>query len=115
MANKKSKLDNLHQTHGKVENRKVTLDQIWGDDGKKKYGTLDPVEYDKYLSELNKSDLQSHAIKVGLVPIDNRETLAKRLKQEFKKYSSMYLVRPDTTNNNPKISKRSKDILSEGR
>jgi hypothetical protein len=37
MANKKSKLDNLHQTHGKVENRKVTLDQIWGDDGKRKY------------------------------------------------------------------------------
>lgn len=114
MPNKKSKLDNLYQTHGKVENRPLTLDQIWGDDGKRKYGTLDPVEYDKYLKDLNKSDLQSHAIKIGLVPIDNRETLVKRLRQEFKKHTSTYLARPNVDNTS-KISKKSKDILSEGR
>lgn len=114
MPRKKSTLDNLNQTHGKVENRKVTLDQIWGDDGKRKYGTLDPVEYDEYLKNLTKSDLQAHATKIGLVPIDDRETLKKRLKQEFVKYTSQYRVRPDSTNNKP-VSKTASDILSEGR
>jgi len=114
MARKKSALDNLSQTHGKVENRKVTLDQIWGDDGKRKYGTLDPVEYDSYLKGLVKTDLQAHAVKIGLIPIDNRETLVKRLKQEFLKYSAQYLVRPDSKSNKP-VSKNAQDILSEGR
>jgi hypothetical protein len=58
--------------------------------------------------------LQQHAIKIGLVPIDDRETLIKRLKSEFKKHVSMYLPRPNLNNNN-KLSKKSKDILSEGR
>jgi hypothetical protein len=114
MPRKKLKLDDLNQTHGKVENKPITLDQIWGDDGKRKYGTLDINEYDKYLKDLNKSDLQQHAIKIGLVPIDDRETLVKRLKTEFKKYVSMYLPRPNLSNKD-KLSKKSKDILSEGR
>jgi hypothetical protein len=114
MARKKSALDNLSQTHGKVETRKVTLDQIWGDDGKRKYGTLDTVEYDSYLKGLVKSDLQAHAIKIGLVPVDDRQTLIKRLKQEFVKYVSQYQVRPDSTSNKP-ASKTARDILSEGR
>lgn len=114
MPRKKSTLDNLNQTHGKVENRKVTLDQVWGDDGMRKYGTLDPVEYDEYLKTLNKSDLQTHATKIGLVPIDDKETLKKRLKQEFIKYASQYKVRPDSTSNKP-VSKTARDILSEGR
>jgi len=114
MPRKKSKLDNLSQTHGKVENRKVTLDQIWGDDGKRKYGTLDPVEYEEYLKGLSKSDLQAHAVKIGLIPIDDRETLRKRLKQEFVKYASQYRVRPDSSSNKP-VSKSARDILSEGR
>lgn len=111
---KKSKLDSLSQTHGKVENRKVTLDQIWGDDGKKKYGTLDTAEYDSYLKGLVKTDLQTHAIKIGLVPVDDRQTLVKRLKQEFVKYTSQYQVRPDSNHHQP-VSKTAKDILAEGR
>jgi hypothetical protein len=114
MPRKKLKLDELSQTHGKVENRPITLDQIWGDDGKRKYGTLDPEKYSQYLADLNKSDLQAHAIKIGLVPIDNRETLVKRLKTEFKKHISLYTARPNIDNVG-KLSKKSKDILSEGR
>ena len=114
MTRKKSALDNLNQTHGKVENRKITLNQIWGDDGRSKYGTLDAVEYDAYLKGLVKSDLQAHAIKIGLIPIDNRETLVKRLKQEFVKHVSQFNVRPNI-NNAKQISKKTKDILSEGR
>ena len=110
---KKSKLDNLSQTHGKVE-KSITLDQVWGNDGKRKYGTLDPVEYDKYLKDLSKSDLQAHAVKVNLVPVDDRQTLIKRLKQEFVKHTSQFKTRPDFKNNKD-VSKNALDILSEGR
>ena len=112
---KSKKLTELHQTHGKIEDtQRKTLDQIWGDDGKRKYGTLDTVEYDSYLKGLVKSDLQAHAIKIGLIPVDDRQTLAKRLKQEFLKYAAQYQVRPDSKNNKP-VSKTARDILAEGR
>lgn len=113
MPKRKNKLDSLNQIHGKIE-KPITLDQVWGDDGKSKYGTLNSDEYNKYLNDLNKSDLQSHAVKIGLVPIDDRETLIKRLKQEFKKHISQFRVRPEL-NNGKKISKEVKDILAEGR
>jgi hypothetical protein len=110
---RKSKLDNLNQVHGKVENP-VTLDQIWGDTGENKYGTLNLEDYEKYVSDLNKSDLQAHAVKVGLVPIDDRKTLVARLKREFVKHVSQYNVKP-LDKKEPKLSKKVKDILSEGR
>jgi hypothetical protein len=50
------------------------------------------------LNEYNKSDLQAHAVKIGLVPIDNRENLIKRLKQEFLKHISQFKARPDVNN-----------------
>ena len=110
---KKSKLDSLTQTHGQVESPR-TLDQIWGDSGQSKYGTLVLAEYQKYLKELTKSDLQTHAVKVGLIPVDNRETLVKRLEKEFNKHVSLYQPAPKT-NNNIKLSKTARDILAEGR
>lgn len=109
---RKSKLDNLTQVHGKVE-KAITLNQVWGDDGTSKYGTLDPKEYDNYLNNLNKSDLQAHAIKVGLVPVDDRQSLVKRLKAEFNKFTAQFKVRPNIKNK--QVSKSSRDILSEGR
>jgi len=110
---RKSKLSQLNQTHGKIE-KPVTLDQIWGDTGITKYGTLDPVEYDKYVNDLNKSDLQAHAVKIGLVPIDDRNTLISRLKREFNKHISAYKVK-SFEKKEIKLSKKSKDILAEGR
>jgi hypothetical protein len=110
---KKSKLDSLTQTHGQVESPR-TLDQVWGDSGQSKYGTLALAEYQKYLKELTKSDLQAHAIKVGLIPVDNRETLVKRLEREFNKHISLYQPAPKTKND-IKLSKSAKDILAEGR
>ena len=110
---KKSKLNNMHQTHGKVENP-VTLDQIWGDSGINKYGTTSIEEYNEYLSGLNRSDLQTHAVKVGLVPIDDRKTLLSRLKREFNKYVSTFKVK-SLDKKETKLSKKSQDALSEGR
>lgn len=113
MPKKKTKLDSLNQTHGKVE-RPITLDQVWGDSGRSRYGTLDINKYEEYLANLNKSDIQAHAVKVGLVPVDDRDSLTRRLKQEFIKYASQFQARPNLTNSKD-ISKKSKDILSEGR
>ena len=110
---KKSKLDQLSQVHGKVE-KPVTLDQIWGDTGLSKYGTLDPEKYEEYLNELNKSDLQAHAVKIGLVPIDDRRNLVTRLKKEFNKHIAQYKV-TEHPSKKVKLSKQVKDILSEGR
>jgi hypothetical protein len=110
---KNNKISQLSQTHGKIE-KPVTLDQIWGDTGINKYGTLDPVKYDKYVNDLNKSDLQAHAVKIGLVPIDDRSTLISRLKREFNKHASTYKSTA-SEKKELKLSKKSKDTLSEGR
>ena len=110
---KKSKLDSLNQTHGQVESPR-TLDQVWGDSGEGKYGTLDLSEYQKYLKECTKSDLQAHAVKIGLIPVDNRETLTKRLVKEFSKHVSMYKV-PKQESKGLNLNKKAKDILAEGR
>jgi len=113
---KKTKLNQINQTHGKVENSSSprTLDQIFGEDGNYKYGTLILEEYISYLNDLNKSDLQSHASKIGLVPIDNREILCTRLKKEFIKHVSGYNVQ-QPQDKKIKNVKTAKDILSEGR
>lgn len=112
----KDKLSELNQVHGKNEydTQKVTLDQIWGDSGNGKYKTLDVNVYTEQLSEMNKSDLQSHATTVGIIPIDNRELLTKRLIAEFQKHVSSYNM-PKNNINPIKLTKEAKKILSEGR
>ena len=112
---KKTKLDDLSQTHGKLQKYEYkTLDQILGDDGMSKYKTLDLEKYSEFLNELNKSDLQSHAIKIGLLPVDNRELLSKRLLKEFQKYASSYTI-PKLESKEIKLDKKARDVLAEGR
>lgn len=103
------------QTHGKIENVPNSLDQIWGDTGISKYGTLDLDEYKKYLNDLNKSDLQTHASKIGLIPVDDTKILKERLEREFIKHASVYAAKISTTETEIKLSKEVKDILAEGK
>jgi len=112
----KPKLSELNQAHGKNEEKsqKVTLDQIWGDTGTSKYNTLDVGVYIDQLKQMNKSDLQSHATTVGIIPIDNRDLLQKRCVTEFPKYVSSFSV-PKTNLNPIKLTKEAQQILSEGR
>ena len=84
----KKKLEDLSQTHGKVEGFKPnSLDQVWGDTGETRYGHLDEDEYIKELNDMTKADLFAHASRHGIIPIDNRDQLEKRLLKEFNKYS----------------------------
>ena len=113
---KKTKLKDLNQIDAKAENGKpTTLDQIWGDTGLQKYGTNNFDEYKAHIRSLNRSDIQSHAVKIGILPIDNYEILVARLEREFQRHSATYQAPPEKRKDNKKISKDVQRILSEGR
>lgn len=115
----KNKVEEMSQTHGKEEKNfsPTSLDQIWGDDGKSKYNTLDEEEYVKSVKEMTKTDLQTHASQIGLIPIDNRENLEKRLIREFKRHVSSFQAPTNLIDSNDptEVSKRVNKILGEGK
>ena len=120
---KGTQLESLSQTHGKDEEKVIasTLDQVWGDDGNWRYGTLNLDEYQKELVAMAKVDLQNHATKVGIIPIDNRGMLQQRLVREFQKHVSTYtasaipLQNKENQEEGDKVDPEIKKILSEGR
>ena len=117
-ANKKRNTKSMKQIHGKKESasKPTTLDQIWGDTGLWKYNTMNLDEYSDQLQEMTKTDLQAHATKIGLIPVDSREMLSQRLVREFKRHVSSYESRPEVTRGTAgEVSSEVKKILSEGR
>lgn len=112
---KKRKIEDLTQIDAKEETgRPTTLDQIWGDTGLSKYGTTNIEEYKNYLKGLNRTDIQAHAAKIGILPTDNHEMLIARLEREFLRHVGSYNA-PIEKRKNKKISKEVMKILSEGR
>jgi hypothetical protein len=114
----KKKMKELSQAHGKVEKfTPTTLDQIWGDDGSSRYGTVIEEEYVNSIRDMAMTDLQTHASKIGFIPIDNRENLEKRLIKEFRRHVSEYRAPTETAvENNPiGIDPKIKKILEEGK
>lgn len=113
------KVEEMSQTHGKEERPLyTTLEQIWGDTGISKYGTFDEGEYLLGLQNMTKADIQAHANKLGLIPIDNRGELTKRLVKEFVYHKSRYSTIPaDIQINNitSELSPEVRKILSEGK
>ena len=116
-AKKEKKVKNLSQTHGKEETfEPTTLDQIWGDTGMYKYNTLEEAQYQEQLDNMTKADMRVHASKLGLVPIDDRGRLVKRLLKEFKIFASKY--KKPLTSKNERVSDlplEVRKILEEGR
>jgi hypothetical protein len=113
---KKKKLEELSQSHG-MEQKFIpsTLEQIWGDEGLTKYGTMDEDVYSNKINEMNKTDLWSHASKLGLVPIDNTSLLKRTLLSEFRKHVNGYKRPPETKAAEQNISREVLKILAEGR
>lgn len=119
---KKKSIKEVSQTHGKLEEannyRPTTLDQIWGDTGHWKYDTMDANDYEKSIRKMAKVDLQSHASRVGIIPIDNREVLSTRLVREFKKHVTLYRYpqdkSPSDINSKTDISNLARKVLEEG-
>jgi hypothetical protein len=112
----RKKLNEIQQTHGKIETfRPTTLDQVWGDTGMNRYGTLDEKEYADKLADMNKADLQRECTRIGRVPVDDRERIIKILLAEFKQHISAYRA-PHISIPPEKVpSKEVLKILSEGR
>jgi len=80
------------QIHGKEETPKrqpSSLDEILGE-ALSIYTANSSDEYRGQLAEMNMTDLQSHAYKIGLVPTQDRKVLTDRLVKEFVKWNSRY-------------------------
>ena len=106
------------QTHAMEEKdpfQKTTLDQIWGDTGSSKYGTLEESVYLNKIRNMNRTDLHAHAVSVGILPIDNREILTTRLAREFKKHILSFQKPSDKKRKEPAVSERIRSILAEGK
>ena len=114
---KKKSLDSINQTHAKVEKKfePTTLDQIWGDDGTSKYGTIDEAEYLNKLNGMTKSDIYLHASKLGIVPVDDRGRLEKTLLNDFKKHVAKFKMPSQADESNEKLPKNIREILEEGK
>lgn len=115
----KEKSKEMIQTHAMEEKQsyeKTSLDQIWGDTGNSKYGTLDENVYTTQIKGMNKTDLHAHAVKIGILPVDNRQLLTSRLIREFKKHVLAYKKPVSSSKKeNKEPSDRVKSILAEGR
>ena len=113
---KTKKVSEMNQTHGKVEQYEpTTLDQIWGSDGTETYSTLDEGEYEDQLNGMAKVDMQAHATKVGLIPIDNMDILKQRLVKQFKTYVNTSRKPITQSRKDPRMTKELKNILGEGK
>ena len=110
------KLKKMSQTHGKEEKfEPTTLDQIWGDTGAARYGTMDEQEYLTRLSTMHVSDLRIHAGDLGLIPVDDRTLLEKRLLSEFRKHVNQYRMPLDQGGGPEEIPENVRKILEEGK
>ena len=113
-AKAKKKMVQTHAMEEKDPFQKTTLDQIWGDTGSSKYGTLEESVYLNKIRNMNRTDLHAHAVSVGILPIDNREILTTRLAREFKKHILSFQKPSDKKRKEPAVSERIRSILAEG-
>jgi hypothetical protein len=122
-TNKKKKnltIEASAQIDGKAEERAPqnkfgSLDQILGETISK-YKATTTDEYRSQIAEMNQTDLQSHALKIGLIPIEDRKVLVGRLVQEFERWRST-MVPQGTITNDKKLedmNERIRKILREG-
>lgn len=111
---KTNKLSQIKQTEGMVEKEPRTLSQFFGETIQGKYNTTKESEYLIYLGNLNKSDLQRHAIACGLVPKDDRQRLVQSLVREFKRMVASYRPLP-VAGGNKKVPSEIAKILAAGR
>ena len=106
------------QIHGKEEkNQKQpsSLDEILGET-LSIYTANSSEQYRGQLAEMNMTDLQAHAYKIGLVPTPDRKVLTDRLVQEFVKWNSRYgsNVATGQVKSVEDLDAKAKKILREG-
>lgn len=84
---KESKLDNLQQTNGKSYEDQVAkareLEDILGIAKINPFKTNDKRVFADMLQDMNLTDLQSFAVKVGVFPSGNKTVLKNKIKRAF--------------------------------
>lgn len=105
----------IHGKEEKVQKRVSSLDEILGET-LSIYTANSSEQYRGQLAEMNMTDLQSHAYKIGLVPTPDRKVLTDRLVQEFIKWNSRYgsNVATGQVKSVEDLDAKAKKILREG-
>lgn len=87
VAKKKVSLDNLQQTNGKSYEDQVSrareLEDILGVAKINPFKTNDKRVFAEMLQDMNLTDLQSFAVKVGVFPSGNKTVLKNKIKRAF--------------------------------
>ena len=85
---KKPQLESLEQTNGKSYDEQVArakeLEQIMGLQKMSPFKTNDPEAFEEMLEDMNLTDLQAMAVKVGIFPSGNKTVLKNKIKRSFK-------------------------------
>jgi hypothetical protein len=86
-AKKKVDLDTLQQTNGKIYEDQVAkareLEDILGISKINPFKTNDKRVFKEMLEEMNLTDLQAFAVKVGVFPAGNKTVLRNKIKRAF--------------------------------
>lgn len=100
-SKKKININEATQVNGKIETqtrKPSTLDEVWGDVGVGKYGTLKIEEYERRLDSMNSADLRAHAATMGFMPHRDVVRLKKKLLLEFTKHTLALTEKPAVKN-----------------
>jgi len=111
-----SKLANLSQVHGKEEKQEyepTTLDQIWGDDGTGRYGTMELEEYKAQIDQMSRTDINAHAADLGVIPVEDRGSLEKRLTDEFISHVNSFRKPLQKREEDPSLEQKVKNLLKD--
>lgn len=86
-ASKKVSLDQLQQTNGKNYEDQVArareLEQVLGTQKMNPFKTTDKKVFSQMLTDMNLTDLQAMAVKVGVFPAGNKTVLKNKIKRAF--------------------------------
>jgi hypothetical protein len=105
------------EANGAVETfRPTMIEQVWGGYNElARYGTMDESEYVSRLRDMNRSELESHARKHGVMIVESSERLRDKLLREFNSYKlSLRLPEPPKAGVTS-VSAEALKILAEGR
>lgn len=105
----------LIEATGKEESLEpTTLEQIMGFNELSRYNTMEASVYENQLGDMNRTDLEAEARRVGAIIVEDTTRLRNGLKKEFEAYVNTlrkpkHITRPIT------LSKEAENILKEGR
>ena len=110
-------MQELIETHGKIEGAPTTLEQVWGYNEMAKYGTLNEDVYKGQVDEMSRTDLESHARRLGVVIVESTARLRDILVTEFRRYKSLSRKPVSETKVASSVAPSDivKKILAEGR